>query len=89
MAAARTTKRSLSTRKQSTATRTPANGEGSSKITVPDCIHDALTFLFYARRELGQGRVPAAQEIIFGAIYNGQLRYTGRGNDSGGREEQC
>lgn len=61
----------------STATRTPANGVGSSKITVPDCIHDALTFLFYARRELGQGRVPSAQEIIFGATYNASLQYAG------------
>ncbi len=61
----------------STATRTPANGVGSSKITVPDCIHDALTFLFYARRELGQGRVPPAQEIIFGATYNASLQYAG------------
>ena len=60
-----------------TSTRMPANGLGSSKITVPDCIHDALTFLFYARRELGQGRVPAAQEIIFGATYNAALQYAG------------
>jgi hypothetical protein len=64
-------------RETSTATRTPSNGVGSSKITVPDCIHDALTFLFYARRELGQGRVPSAQEIIFGAIYNSSLQYAG------------
>jgi hypothetical protein len=64
-------------RATSTATRTPANGLGSSKITVPDCIHDALAFLFYARRELGQGRVPPAQEIIFGAIYNSSLQYAG------------
>jgi hypothetical protein len=60
-----------------TATRTPANGVGTSKVTVPDCVRDALTFLFYARRELGQGRVPAAQEIIFGAIYNGSFEYAG------------
>jgi hypothetical protein len=60
-----------------TATRTPSNGVGSSKIAVPDCIHDALTFLYYARRELGQGRVPAAQELIFGAMYNATLQYAG------------
>jgi Protein of unknown function (DUF3108) len=61
----------------STATRTPANGLGSSTTPVPDCIHDALTFLFYARRELGQGRVPTAQEVIFGATYNASLQYAG------------
>lgn len=64
-------------RATATATRTPANGVGSSKTTVPDCVHDALAFLFYARRELGQGRVPAAQEIIFGAVYNISLQYAG------------
>jgi hypothetical protein len=61
----------------STATRTPANGVGSSTVTVPACVRDALTFLFYARRELGQGRVPVAQEIVFGAIYNGSFEYAG------------
>lgn len=61
----------------STATRTPSNGVGSSTVTVPDCVRDALTFLFYARREMGQGRVPLAQEIIFGAIYNGSFEYAG------------
>jgi hypothetical protein len=60
-----------------TATRTPATGVGSSKMPVPGCVRDALTFLFYARREMGQGRVPAAQEIIFGAIYNGSFEYAG------------
>jgi len=46
-------------------------------MAVPGCVRDALTFLFYARREMGQGRVPVAQEIIFGAIYNGSFEYTG------------
>lgn len=50
---------------------------GTTKIQVMDCAHDALTYLFYARRELGQGRVPPAQEIIFGALYNASLVYAG------------
>ena len=61
----------------SIATRTPSNSDGVSKAPVPACIRDALTFLFYTRRELGQGRVPAPQEIIFGAIYNVSLQYAG------------
>ena len=61
----------------SMAIRTPSTGPGESKAMVPDCVRDALTFLYYARRELGQGRVPAPQEIIFGAIYNGMFEYTG------------
>jgi hypothetical protein len=61
----------------STAKRMPANGVGESKITVPDCIRDALTFIYYARREMGQGRVPVAQSIIFGAVYDGSFEYAG------------
>jgi hypothetical protein len=59
------------------ATRTPANGVGASKSNVSACVRDALAFLFYARRELGQGRMPPAQEIIFGATYNGSFEYAG------------
>ena len=61
----------------STATRVNEKGAGAAKMAVPGCVRDALTFLFYARREMGQGRVPVAQEIIFGAIYNGSFEYTG------------
>jgi hypothetical protein len=60
-----------------TATRATANSAGVSKIAIPDCARDALTYLFYARRELGQGRVPAAQQIIFGALYDASLDYGG------------
>jgi hypothetical protein len=59
------------------ATRTPANGKGASKSNVSACVRDALAFLFYTRRELGQGRMPLAQEIIFGATYNGSFEYAG------------
>src|SRR6185437_7392088 len=60
-----------------TVTRSTANSDGKSKLNVSDCIHDALTFLYYARREMGQGRVPTSQEIVFGAIYNGMFQYAG------------
>jgi hypothetical protein len=60
-----------------TATRTPANQVGASTSNVPACVRDALAFLFYTRRELGQGRVPLAQPIIFGATYNGSFEYAG------------
>jgi hypothetical protein len=59
------------------ATRTPANKVGTSKSNVSACVRDALAFLFYTRRELGQGRMPLAQEIIFGATYNGSFEYAG------------
>ncbi len=50
---------------------------GTSKVTVPDCVHDALTYLYYARRELGQGRVPPSQQIVFGNTYNISMEYAG------------
>jgi hypothetical protein len=46
-------------------------------IPVPACVKDALTYLFYSRRELGQGRVPAAQEILFGALHTIRVDYLG------------
>ncbi len=59
------------------ATRDTGNGGGSGKISVPDCVKDALTLLYYARRELGQGRVPNAQQILFGGLYSVRLDYGG------------
>jgi hypothetical protein len=46
-------------------------------IPVPACVKDALTYLFYSRREMGQGRVPAAQEILFGALHTIRVDYVG------------
>lgn len=50
---------------------------GTTKMQVNSCTRDALTYLFYTRRELGQGRVPPPQEIIFGAMYHASLAYAG------------
>jgi hypothetical protein len=59
------------------ATRTTANGGAASAVPVPACVKDALTFLYYSRRELGQGRVPAAQQMLFGGLYQIRLDYAG------------
>lgn len=58
------------------ANRTTVNG-GKTEIPISSCGRDALTFLFYSRRELAQGRVPPAQTILFGAPYQIRLEYTG------------
>lgn len=60
-----------------TATRQTAGGGGKTEIAIGPCGHDALTFLFFARRELGQGKLPASQTILFGADYQMRLEYTG------------
>lgn len=58
------------------ATRT-TNGGGKTEISVTGCAKDALTFMFYTRSELGQGRVPPAQTILFGAPYQVRVTYAG------------
>jgi uncharacterized protein DUF3108 len=52
-------------------------GGGSSDIGVPACAKDALTFLYFTRREMGQGRVPLATTIVMGSPYEIQLEYKG------------
>ncbi|HWB95449.1 MAG TPA: DUF3108 domain-containing protein [Bryobacteraceae bacterium] len=58
------------------ARRTTLNG-GQSEISISDCAKDALDFLFFARRELGQGKVPPPQTVLFGAAYEVRMEYTG------------
>jgi hypothetical protein len=58
-------------------TRTTLKGGGESHLVAPDCVKDALTFLFFARRELGQGRVPPSQSILLGGLYPIHLDYAG------------
>jgi hypothetical protein len=51
-------------------------GDGP-EIDIPACARDALTVLYYARREMGQGRVPAAQNAYLGAAYAVRMEYKG------------
>ena len=57
--------------------KTIPNGGGQSQFSVSDCVKDGLTMLFYTRRELGQGRVPEGQQIVFGGLYDLSLVYGG------------
>lgn len=52
-------------------------GGGKSDFDIPTCPRDALAFLYYARRELGQGRVPPQQQIYYGGAYSVRLEYAG------------
>lgn len=60
-----------------TATRTTLKDGGKSEFSVPDCTRDALTLLYYTRREMGQGRVPPAQQMLFGGLYQTTMTYAG------------
>jgi hypothetical protein len=52
-------------------------GGGKSDLSVSSCARDALTFLYFARRELGQGRVAPHERILYGSAYQIRLEYTG------------
>jgi hypothetical protein len=52
-------------------------GGGKSDISISQCAHDALTFLYLTRREMGQGRVPQYEKILYGGAYQARLEYTG------------
>jgi len=60
---------------------------GSSELALAPCAKDALAFLYYLRRELAQGRLPAAQTVVFGGEYRLRLEHAGRQTIRvGGRE---
>ena len=54
----------------------PAGG-GTSEFSIPTCGRDALTFLYFARGEMGQGRVAPAGKVFFGSGYEAKMVYTG------------
>jgi hypothetical protein len=57
----------------------PADG-GITDFDIPSCARDALAFVYFMRREMGQGRVAPAQKVFFGAGYSVSLQYTGAVN---------
>jgi hypothetical protein len=54
----------------------PQDG-GKTEFAIPTCARDALDFVYYARREMGQGRVAPEQRVYFGGAYSVAMRYTG------------
>jgi hypothetical protein len=64
--------------KAGSATRTTlVEGGGHTDIDISSCAHDGLDFVFFARRELAQGHVPPAEDVLFGASYSVRFEYTG------------
>jgi hypothetical protein len=60
-----------------TASRETQNGGGKSDVSISSCAKDALTFMQFARSELAQGRLAPQQQVVFGAVYNVRIEYTG------------
>ena len=65
--------------KAGSATRTTlVEGGGHTDIDIGNCAHDGLDYIFYARRELGQGHgVPQEQDVLFGASYSVRMQFAG------------
>jgi hypothetical protein len=59
-----------------TATRQTTGG-GKSELKASSCSHDALAFVYFVRRELSQGRIPAPQTVFFGAAYEIRIEFAG------------
>lgn len=65
---------------KNTAQRVTLNGGGKSTTKITGCVRDALTFIMFARRELGQGRVPPAQSVFYGSQYRVRMEFAGPTN---------
>jgi Protein of unknown function (DUF3108) len=64
----------------SNGTVTRGAGSGQSQLSASTCSKDALTFLYFLREELAQGRVPPQETVYFGAPY--QVRFSAGGTES-------
>jgi hypothetical protein len=60
-----------------TATRETAGGGGQTKMDTSTCAKDALTYLYFVRHELSQGRLPQPATVYFGAPYQVRLEFAG------------
>jgi Protein of unknown function (DUF3108) len=60
-----------------TGTVTRGSGSGQAEISANTCGKDALTFLYFVRQELSQGRMPPKQTVFFGAPYEIRLDSAG------------
>jgi hypothetical protein len=54
----------------------PAGG-GRTEMPIQGCARDALSFLYFLRKELSQGRIPGPQTVYFGGAYQLRLEYAG------------
>ena len=61
-------------------TVTRGSGSGQSQLSASTCSKDALTFLYFLRQELSQGRLPPQETVYFGAPY--QVRLSAAGTES-------
>jgi hypothetical protein len=78
----RTRERTVFDQKAGTARRETLfpDGGGKSTYDISSCARGAIAYAYYARIELGQGRVPPAQQVFFGSPYAVRMDYAGAEN---------
>jgi hypothetical protein len=59
---------------------TRGSGTGQTELSGSPCSKDALTFLYFVRQELSQGRIPQDETVYFGAPY--EVRLSSAGTES-------
>ncbi len=70
--------------------RQTASGGGKTEFQIGECLKDALTFLYFLRRELANRRVPPAQTVNFGSPYQVTATYADSPQiDAGGTRQQA
>jgi len=62
--------------REGTATRVNAGG-GKAVVEASSCSRDALSFIYFVRQELSQGRFPPPQTVFFGVPYDIRLDFAG------------
>jgi len=63
------------------------DGGGQSDFFIGTCARDAVAYAYFARLELGQGRVPPGAQVYLGAAYSTSMVYAGAPEiASGGRK---
>jgi len=65
--------------KEGSATRTTlVDGGGHTDISINNCAHDGLDYIYYARQQLSQGHgVPQQEDVLFGASYSARMQFAG------------
>lgn len=72
----KTDEKTMFDQREGTAARQTKDG-GKTDLKTPQCAKDALSYLYFVRRELSQGRIPPPQTIYFGAPYEIRVEFAG------------
>ncbi len=59
-----------------TVTRETSNG-GKSETPIGTCARDPLAFIQFLRQQLAAGTLPAQQQVVYGALYDVRVEYSG------------